>query len=109
MKTARIQQKTSEGFEEDEVLVYHLLASQKELEEIGTVTVYGIGIELKRGDTVMDAAQVADITSQNDTAQRLFECFVRNTVTPCTLQDVAEDFINGGEEWMARQEIAAPA
>ncbi len=55
-------------------------------------TLYGIRITLYDGAGVLlDEAEVCGMTTDRGAAVRLLDLLIRNTVTPCALQDVLED------------------
>lgn len=50
---------------------------------------YGVKIAEKDGD----GAEIADITVSSTRIEQLLDLLVRNTVTPCTLYSVVEDWL----------------
>lgn len=50
---------------------------------------YGVKIAEQGGEK----AKIADITPSSDRIEQLLDLLVRNTVTPCTLECVVEDWL----------------
>ncbi len=55
---------------------------------------YRFSMELSSGESISTAA-VEDVTSDYDTAEKLFELLSRGSVFPCHLLDVISDFLAG--------------
>lgn len=74
-------------------LIYTLLEGRCSEEEFRSIPVYGIRTELLYDGKLTDSCEVCDVTTKKDMAAGLLELLSRNTVTPCTLKDVVEDFL----------------
>ena len=68
-------------------LEYCILESSKELEG-KIVEVYGI--EVRKGEEI---SEVRDISSNKKLVEKLLENIIKNTVTPITLKNVIQDFV----------------
>ncbi|MDR3552248.1 MAG: DUF6514 family protein [Clostridia bacterium] len=81
-------------------LLYSLLENTCMAEGLEGTPVFGIRAELVSGGSVIDSSEVRDITPSRNKATVLMDLLAKNTVTPCTLKDVIEDYIavEGGDE-----------
>lgn len=74
-------------------LVYSLVECSCRAEGLESVSVFGIRTELICEGKITDKAEIEDITSVEAQAVELLNALCDNTVTPCTLKDVVEDYI----------------
>ena len=59
---------------------------------------YQFALELRCHDST-ERCEILDVTSEYETAQRLFDLICSNNVYPCHLRDVAEDFLAEPEKY----------
>ena len=75
-------------------LEYLLVKSTANIQEIGETLSYGIMTKMIDSiGNVLDFKQILDISTSPQVVEGLIAKISRNSVTPCTLEDVIEDFL----------------
>ena len=74
-------------------LNYYLLQNTCKAEHTSSKPVFGIRVELTNKGSLIDTAEISDITSSLERAKYLLDLLSRNTVTPISLLDVIEDYL----------------
>ena len=83
--------KVVNAFGDGDSLEYYILKGLKTVEEKSAIV---HGIELRKGE---EACVVSDISADQDVVEILVEKFIENTVTPTTLKDIVQDFVENGD------------
>lgn len=72
----------------------HYFATECEISIDGSKsTVYGVRVEKRQEESVLEAEEYCDVTTRYDDILRLTELMYRNCVTPVTVLNIIEDFI----------------
>lgn len=87
LTVARKQAQDAEG--RTHTYDYAILVGEMPVAEGFSCESYGVQIREQGGET----EQVADITVNAARIDNLLDLLVRNTVTPCTLRDVVDDWL----------------
>lgn len=73
---------------------YQVVKSNVKIEGIGEVSTYGIITKLNDCiGNVIDFQQVLDISTSKELVDSLIIKLAKNSVTPCSLKEIVEDFL----------------
>ncbi len=72
---------------------YEMIQTTKEIEDAGTVTLYGISVTDSLAGDSAPCWKAEDISSQKEVVAVLLERMQRNQVTPDTAEEVTEDYL----------------
>ena len=73
---------------------YRVVKSNINIQEIGEISTYGVNTKLIDCiGNIIDFQQVLDITTSKEMIDKLIIKLANNSVTPCSLKDIVEDFL----------------
>ena len=96
-KTEMIMEKTMQikSINENSYYIeYRVVKSKIDIQEIGEISTYGIITSLMDCiGNIIDFQQVLDISTSKEVVDNLIIKLSNNSVTPCSLKDIVDDFL----------------